>query len=392
MVSPILLAEFKDHLHPGSWREGLPRGQGGTPANLLCRELLARGQRLTIFTLDPAVRDEVVLDGPRLRICVGPYGGPPGRRPARDFFTPERAWLVRTIQREAPDVLHAQWTYLHALAAQASGVPHLITSHDAPLQVLRHEFIPYRIAHTLMAWRVLSRARRVVSVSPYVARHLRRWMGYRGPLEVIPNGMPQALFEPRPARRRQGPGVAYASVLSGWTRLKNGEVALRAFSEVRRRRPDDELLLVGPDQGPGGLAESWARRHGLVEGVRFVGPRPHPEVLRLLAEEVDVMVHPSLEEACPMVVLEASALGLPVVGGDRSGGVPWTLDEGRAGVLTDVRSPAAVARAMHALAGAPEERAALGKRAQTYARRRFHVGVVADAYQAIYAELAGGEA
>jgi glycosyltransferase involved in cell wall biosynthesis len=389
MLSPISLAAYRELLSPGVWREGLPAGMGGTPTNLLCRELASRGQRLTIFTLDPAVEDELVLDGPNLRICIGPYGGPPGRRPARDFFAAERQYLLRAIRRERPDLLHAQWTYLYALAAQASGLPHLITAHDAPLKVLRHELIPFRIAHTLMAYRVLSRARRVISVSPYVATHLRRWMLYRGEPEVIPNGMPQALFDRPAAPALERPGVAYATILNGWSELKNGQAALAAFAEVRRHRPEDVLLMIGYGHGPGEAAERWARGAGLADGVRFVGYQAHEATLRCLAEEVDILVHPSLQEACPMVVLEASALGLAVIGGDRSGGVPWTLDDGRAGVLTEVNSPGAVAEAMLALAGSPSLRAEWGRKARENALRRFHIRVVADAYQTAYRQLAG---
>lgn len=390
MLSAISLADYRAALHPGDWREGLPAGMGATPTNLLCRELLARGQRLTIFTHDPEVEDEVVLDGDHLRICIGPYGGPPGRRPARDFFAAERAYLRRAIRRERPDVLHAQWTYQYALAAQASGLPHLITAHDAPLQVLRHELTPYRLAHTLMAYRVVSRARRVISVSPHVAAHLRRWLGYRGELEVIPNGMPQSLFDWPRAAARDGPGVTYATLLNGWTALKNGAAALEAFAAVRRDRPDDRLIMIGHEHGVGGPAEAWARREGLSAGVRFAGYQPHHAALRCLAEEVDVLVHPSLEESFAMPLAEASALGLPVIAGARSGAVPWTLDEGRAGVLVDVRRPAALAEAMRQLAGSAALRREWGQRGLENARSRFHVRVVADAYQAAYASLAGG--
>ncbi|MCM2333070.1 MAG: glycosyltransferase, partial [Anaeromyxobacteraceae bacterium] len=128
---------------------------------------------------------------------------------------------------------------------------------------------------------------------------------------------------------------------------------------------------------------------GVDAGVRFAGYMPHEDALGLLADEVDVLVHPSLEESFSMVIAEASALGRPVIGGARSGAVPWTLDEGRAGLLVDVRSPTALAAAMLELAASPELRAAWGRKGRENALRRFHMGVVADAYQAAYARLVG---
>lgn len=390
MLSPIEVAEYREFLRPGMWRDDLPRGQGATPVNLLCRELLARGQRLTIFTHDPSVRDEVVLDGERLRICIGPYGGPPGRRPARDFFAAERRYVRGALARERPDIIHAQWTYLYALAAQDVGLPHLITAHDAPLRVLRHERTPYRLAHTLMAWRVLTRARDVVSVSPHVAAHLRRWMGYRGPPRVIPNGIPQRIFDLRATPRPAAGPVTYATLLNTWGGLKNGQAALRAFGLARARRPQDQLVMMGHDHGPGGPAESWARAHGLHVGVRFAGYVDHQAALAFLAAEVDILVHPSLEESFGMPLVEAGALGIPAVAGDRSGAVPWALDGGRAGRLADVRSPEDLAAAMLELAESPSARAGWGERARENAVRRFHVRAVADAYQEQYLRVREG--
>jgi len=382
----INLADYREYLPPAAWREDL-KGCGGTPVNLLCRELLARGRRLTVFTLNPAAHQEVILDGDNLRICIGPYGGPPGRAPARDFFARERSWLATAIARERPDLLHAHWTYQYALAAQASHRPHVITAHDAPLKVLRHDRTPYRLAHTMMAYRVLSRARNVVSVSPYVASHLRRYMLYRGPTIVVPNGMPQALFDHTPPRRGPGDTVIFATVLSVWSPLKNGQAALAAFSRVRQRRPADRLLMIGEGLAPGGPAEAWARRRGLGEGVLFLGPLPHERVLACLAREVDVLVHPSQEESFGMTLIEASALGLAVIGGRRSGAVPWVLEDGAAGSLVDVRSPDALASAMLQLAEDRNGRSELGQRARENALRRFHIRKVADAYEEVYTRI-----
>ena len=194
MLGPLNLADFRKYLYPDSWRDDLPKGLGGTPVNLLSCELLNRGHRLVIFTLDPAVQDEIVLEGINLRICIGPFR-PRAKHRALDFFAVERDYLLRAIKRERPDILHAQWTYEYALAAQASGLPHVITAHDAPISIVRLNFTIYRIVRTLMAYRVLTRARRVASVSPYVQEHLRRFMLYKGTDEVISNGLSQDIFD-----------------------------------------------------------------------------------------------------------------------------------------------------------------------------------------------------
>jgi glycosyltransferase involved in cell wall biosynthesis len=385
ITGPINLGDFRPFVDPKQWHEQLPKGQGGTPVNLLCRELLKRGQRLVVFSCDGGVKDEVVLEGEHVKICVGPKGA----RPARNFFRVERNYLDRAIRRERPTLIHAHWTYEYAMPVQNSGIPHVITAHDAPINILRHSFIPYRMARTLMAYRVTSRASRIVAVSPYVAEHLRRFMLYDGSREVIPNGMPDHVFHRIPKQRAEGEGLTFASILVGWGGYKNGRVAIEAFARMRSLFPGCRLLMFGAAHGRGEQAEIWARARGMEQGIEFVGQQPYDVLMARVAAEVDVLVHPALEEAQPMALIEAMALKIPVIGGRSSGGVPWTLDHGQAGILVDPRSPEQMAEAMGKLAVSSDLRNELGERGYALARERFHIDNVVDAYQAIYRELAG---
>lgn len=382
VTGPITLADFREFIDPGQWRDDLPKGQGGTPVNLLCRELLNRGRKLVVLSCDSSVKDEIVLRGNNLRLCVGPKGV----RPARNFFRTERNYLSQAIAREKPDVIHAHWTYEYAMPVQRSGIPHLVTAHDAPLRCLWFNFIPYRVARTLMAYRVLSRAKRVVSVSPYVARHLRRYMFYRGPEEVIPNGLPPVSVSSA-RRAASGEKVVFASVLPGWNELKNGATLLRAFAELDGGRSGHRLMMFGAGFGRGESAHQWAVAEGVASGVEFVGHLPHQALLERLANDVDVLVHPSLEEAQPMAVIEAMSLRIPVIGGRDSGGVPWTLDGGRAGLLVDVSKPREIALAMRTLVDDPLLRENLGGLGADLVRKRYQIDAVADAYERIYEGL-----
>jgi glycosyltransferase involved in cell wall biosynthesis len=382
MVGPLAPAQLGDLLDPSSL-EFLPEGLGGPPVNLLVRELVGRGRPVIAITFDREVSEEQVLEGPNLKICVGPYRP----RPARDLFAAERTFLRRVLRREAPDVVHTHWTYEWALATQASGLPHVITAHDAPLSVLRFDFGPYRVAKTLIAYRVLPHAKRVVSVSPYVANHLSRFMLYRGPWEVIPNGMPQSLFARVHEQRPAGRPITFASSLNGWGRRKNGQIALEAFAHLRRHRPEARLIMFGHGHGPGQGAQQWAIERGFEKGIEFAGRVAYSAAIDRIASEVDVFVHPALEEAQGMVLLEAMALGIPVIAGEASGGTRWTLGNGRAGILVDVTDSRSVARAMDDLAGDAEARVRFGRQGSDFARQRFHIHAVADAYERVYAEV-----
>jgi L-malate glycosyltransferase len=385
MLGPIQLSELRNHLPSEVYAGPHPEGLGGSPVNLLCNELLARGHRLVVFSLDPSVQREQVFEGPRLKVCFGPFR----RNRARDFFKEERSYLIAAIKRERPEILHAQWTYEYALAAISSRLPHLVTAHDAPLNVLRHNFIPYRMVRTLMAFQACRCAEHIVAVSPHVARQLNRFHFHEKPIETVPNGMPESLFQ-RERRRRDFCGdISFATVLNGWRGLKNGEAAIRAFAMVRGTLPGARLLMFGIGHGPEESAARWAREQGLQRGIEFIGLTPHSLLLERLAGDVDILVHPSLEESHCMALIEAMALGVPVIGGESSGSVPWTLEEGACGLLVDVRSPRAIAQGMLRLAGDGVARSALGQKGRDSVRRRFHIENIATRYEAFYEELAG---
>lgn len=379
LAGPILTSAFQQYLTPSPGP--LPPGLGGTPVNALAQELLARGRRLVIFTLDPSVEHEMVLQGDQLTICIGPYR----RKRARDFFRQEQAYLTAAMRRERPAFVHAHWTYEFALAAQTSGLPTLVTAHDAPWRVLSLDFRPYRLARTLMAWHAVRRTRHLVAVSPYIAEHLSRWMGFCGSAEVLPNGLAEECFTSAPART-EGP-LTFATCANGFNALKNTATALEAFALVRRQVPDAQLLMFGGEHGPGEAAARWAEAYGLSAGVRFMGALPHEALLRQVAELVDVLVHPSREESQGMAVLEAMAAGVPVIGGERSGAIPWVLAGGEAGILTDIERPAVLADAMLRLAESAALRRSLGERGQASARARFHIRTVVNGYEACYRRL-----
>jgi len=388
MVEPLLKYLGDARRLPGEQ----PRGLGGTTVVFLIEELLARGHEVVVFTLDPAVEREVILTGGKLRVRIGPYRR---RGRARDFFKSEREYLGTAIREEKPEVVHAHWTYEFALGAISSGVPAVVTAHDAPLNVLYYQPDAYRFMRTIMAVKAIRKAGVLTAVSPHIAKHLGMYFGAVD-VEVIPNGLPESFFVPRRGRPRANPdgSITYGCAAAGFNRLRNGKVLIKAFSEARKKMNAARLrlLMFGHDHGPGEKAEKWAVKNGYAEGIEFIGHVPHGEFQARLGAQVDVLVFPALEDAFSMVVLEALGKGIPVIGGLAAGGVPYILDEGRAGMLVDMRSAGSLARAMMIMAGDGEKRTALGSAGMESAMRRFRIGAVASQYERVYlkAVLKGG--
>jgi phosphatidylinositol alpha-1,6-mannosyltransferase len=93
-------------------------------------------------------------------------------------------------------------------------------------------------------------------------------------------------------------------------------------------------------------------------------------------------------EGLGIVYLEASATGLPVIGGD-SGGAPDAILDGETGYVVPGRSPAAVAARIGQLLADPAGAAAMGDKGQAWIEREWTWDLVAERLRAI---LDGGPA
>lgn len=363
----------------------LPAGLsvGSTPVTQLAVGLLKRGYELLVVSLDPGIDRETVVDGPRLRVCLGPYRA---TNRTRDFSRWERRYVRDALRREAPDVAHANWTYEYALGALDSGRPTLITPRDWAPAILRLRPTPFRVARTVMNVEALRRGQHFTVTSPYMLTKIRRWT--RGTVTLIPNAIDTELFASE-ATRSNGPPRLLA-INNGFSRLKNVSTLIEAFALVRRERADCRLHLVGTGFELGGAAQRWAQGRRLDEGIDWQALVPHHEVMALL-RSADVFVHPSLEESFGLVLVEAMAQRLPVVGGRASGAVPWVLDEGRAGLLVDVTSAARLARELLDLLGDPGRRQRLGAAGHAHAWRHFRTDQVLDRYIERYAAVVAAE-
>jgi len=386
IAAPIACADLAPYLDDRG--AGLPAGYTGAPLTaVLIAELLRLGHQVHALTVDYESRltKSVRAQGHNL-ICEVLPGRPrvwrrehgrPGR--ALDLFRDERRAIAGAIIAARPDIVHAHWTYEFALGAIESKLPHIITVHDSPRQVARHTRSVYRLLRWWMASQALRQADALTAVSSYVASEVRAMA--RVPIRLVPNPIASGAFE-LGSSRLAARGQRVCMVCNGWAALKNPQVALRAFAQLRLQLPDAELHLMGTDFGPGERAAQWAAGQGLADGVHFVGRLPHTELLRRMAS-MDVLLHTAHEESFGVVIAEAMALGLPVVAGRHSGAVPWVAGAGQ--WLVDVRHAPSIAQALRDALCDASAYAAASSAARREARR-FEAQVVAQAYLSAYAQ------
>jgi len=348
-------------------------------------EMKARGHDVTVFCGSEEVKQTQWVHGENLTLCIIPRRG---RRMAYDFYRKERESLTEAMNESDCDLIHAHWTYEFGAAAINCNKRYLITAHDASLNIFRFMLKPRIILRwflkTLLGIRTAHRAEYLSAVSPYVACHIERWFRPRRSVVSTPNGIQDELLNRHTGKVNHNPVIS--SVLTGWGKMKNPKSALKAFRLIRKQYPDAIYQLYGGGYEKGGPAHQWAQSHGLDDGVEFVGKVAYEQVLQAMERSL-VFLHPALEESFGMSICEAMALGTPVVAGKKSGAVSYVLNEGLAGLLVDVKSPAAIADGVLGLLRDQNKRVEFSQRGREFVRQNFTVTKMMDRYEAAFAAI-----
>jgi glycosyltransferase involved in cell wall biosynthesis len=167
------------------------------------------------------------------------------------------------------------------------------------------------------------------------------------------------------------------------TPMKGVEYALHAVAKLADTHPGLRYLVVG-DGDALEACQALARQLGITDRVIFAGYRE--EVGRYLAA-MDLFLFPSLKEAMGIALVEAMALGLPIVATD-VGGIPEVIDTS-CGIMVKPRSAEALADATAELLAAPDRMSALGRRALERQRTMFSPETMERDTEKIYRQLIG---
>jgi L-malate glycosyltransferase len=361
----------------------------------LAEHLARRGYIVSLFASSNSIDRPYMAEGDGVRLFVAPLRP---RRAVYDFYSAERKILTKAMASSGCDLIHANWTYEFAAAALDAGIPTLVTAHDSPLAIFRYfvlsRFAPFWLFRLLLGVQVVRRASHLTAVSPYCADSIRKTLRPRASIAVVPNGVSAemiAMGADRLANQPPSVPLRIATVLEGFQARKNPQTMLRAFRLIRNTDPSTELSMFGTGYEDGGPADYWAAARGLKEGVTFHGRVPNDNLIPMLRDGTNLLVHPSREESFGMAPLEAMALGIPVVGGKDSGGVPYVLADGEAGVLVDVANPAAIAAAVLSLGSDPTRMRALARAAWSRAKSVFGMDIMVDAYISQYQAVLDGD-
>lgn len=204
----------------------------------------------------------------------------------------------------------------------------------------------------------LHQANLVVVASSFTLRTLEHATDFRGSVVMIPYGAPrpEGVF---PGRHPGHPAGKLRVLFVGSLGQRKGLSYL--FRAVQMLGTGVELTVIGARP----LTACAALDRELTK-IRWVASCSHREVLAEMATN-DVFVFPSLFEGFGLVLLEAMAMGLPIITTAHTAG-PDLITEGVEGFIVPIRSAEAIAEKLEILRSNPVRRAAMSEQARLRAR------------------------
>lgn len=304
-------------------------------------------------------------------------------------------YLAGAFSLLKPDVVHSYLDLTNCIAGCAAvlaDVPvHLASFRNLdPVSLKSNEAEPayplyqYLLAHARPHFEANSRAGAV---------HYARWLNIEpGEISYSPNGFDPSVLRPqsvpdRPHMVRETLGIPPAAPvlvsLSRFKWAKAPESMLEVFSRVHTVRPDSHFLIAGRGMTDAEEMGTMVRERGLDSHIHLLGVQSDVAALMLSA---DVFLLPSRVEGFPNAIMEAMALGLPVVASN-VGGIPDLVRHGEDGFLHDATDVDGMAQSVLTLMADADLRARFGEAGRQRIEEEFSLQKLGDRALRRYAEL-----
>ncbi len=291
--------------------------------------------------------------------------------------------IRKTLRKIQPDIVHGQGTEREcAISAVRSGFPNVLTIHGnmrLVAQVNRVKPFSFNWLAAHLERMTIPRSLGVVCITRYTQEAVsdlarRTW--------VVPNAVDASFFKVQPAPDDSRTVLCVGNI----SYRKNQNSFIRALDDWA---PANKVKLLF-------LGQAQKESPYVAEFFSLVQARPwcvyggfaDRNKLKDHLENASLLALPSLEDNCPMVVLEAMAAGVPVLAA-KVGGVPDLIEDGKTGFFCDPLDAETMrAGVKHGLMDRSAIRE-VARKAKARAQERFHPRVIAQRHLEIYREVLG---
>lgn len=254
--------------------------------------------------------------------------------------------LLEAMRRDHIEHLHAHFGTKAAAVAMIcralGGPPYSVTIHG-PLE--------FELARMLSLSQKVARSKFVAAISDFCRSQIWRNSdsAHWAKVHIVRCGVDSAFLDENPRPIPQAPRIAFVGRLSDH---KAPQLLLDAAALLVREGVHVEVVFAGDGELRCEL-EAAVVRLGLERQVRFLG-YANETMVRECIRDARALVLPSFAEGLPVVIMEAFALGRPVLS-TYVAGIPELVEPGRSGWLVPPGSTEALARALREIVEAPVE-------------------------------------
>ena len=292
--------------------------------------------------------------------------------------------LVQYLRDVRPELVHTHLIHgdLYGItAAKLAHIPRIISSKHNDDAFRLHGFLK------LVNCALNRNVTRVITISEWIRTFTHRIE--RVPLDAIQTiyyGIepPQSPAERDAVRAQLGIGrdETVLGIIARLVEQKGHRYLIEAFAKALRQNRNLRLLIVGSGELEDDLKDR-AQKAGVSHMVIFTGYRA--DTIDLLSA-IDIFVHPSLWEGFGLSVLEAMAMGKPVIA-SRVSALPELIEDTLSGFLVAPKDADALAGMITRLAGDALLQQKIGEQARQRCRELFSVERMVEATRALYGEV-----
>jgi len=297
--------------------------------------------------------------------------------------------LIRIIRQIKPDVIHThrfKENILGCVAAQLNGnIPTIRTSHGAAEHTLSWWQLPKRLILWLDFFfgRYLQHA--IIAVSEELAEKLKKDFP-ASKVHVIENGIDlqgvnKHVFDKKLNATTDTFNIGFAGRL---VPVKRVDTLLKTARYTLDNYPEQRIAFHIYGDGP--LRDELERLNRNLKTDTIVSFEGHCNDILRRIQNMDALLITSDHEGLPMILLEAMALGTPIIA-HAVGGIPHLLDQGRCGILITENKPANFAIGIDHLINSPAKISEITREAKRRVEEKYSAEKNAQAYLLLYNAL-----
>jgi len=187
------------------------------------------------------------------------------------------------------------------------------------------------------------------------------------------------------------PGGCFKLVsVARFVEKKGIEYAIRSVAKLKHAYANLEYTIIGDGPLKANL-QALVRQAGLGDIVHIVGWREQKDVIEIL-KQAHVLLAPSVtdeqgdQEGIPVVLMEAMAMGMPILSTVHSG-IPELVEDGRSGYLVPERDVDALLQKLNRLIDNPTKWKEMGLHGRRFVEKSFEISTLNDSLVQLYQDL-----